>query len=133
MKKTFNEVMEADIMVGGLYKKNPDLRDTKFGYAWKRFYEKNIAPTLKEYRAEIEDAHITHALEDKETGKILTDKENSRGYSYSKDGLKTVIKAEKEISEKYDGKEIEITPFISTYVPEGLTEEQTEMLTGSVL
>lgn len=133
MKKTFKELQTIDGVVGGMYKKNPELRDTKFAYAYKRFYEKNYSPTLKEFTEQVNDSYINNALVDEKTQALLTDQENSRGFKYSKDGLKQVMRDENRISEEFNSKEIEITPFISVYIPENLTEEEKEVLTGIVL
>ena len=116
MKKTFKELQEIDLIVGGIYHRKPELRNTKFGYAYKRFVKKNYQP-----------------LVDEKTKEILIDRLNPRGYKYSKEGLKQVIKDENQISNKFDLKETEIEPFLSSYIPEDLTEEETEILTGIVI
>lgn len=133
MKKTFKELQTIDTTVGGMYRRNPELRDTKFAYAYKRFHEKNYFPLLKELQEQINDAYINNALVDEKTQALLTDQENARGFKYSKDGLKQVMKDENKISEEFNSKEIEITPFISVYIPENITEEEKEILTGIVL
>lgn len=136
IKKTFKELSEIDGIVGGLYQKNPTLRDTKFGYAYKRFSEKNIAPTVKLYSDVLNDIRIDNALTDETTHALLIDKESTRGFKYSKEGLKSVIKEERNLQEKFDVKEIDVEPFISTFVPadlSNLSNEQKELLTGLLL
>lgn len=133
MKKTFNELNEIDLVIGELYSKNPTLRDTKFGYAYKRFAENNYIPLYKEMIEAKNNARIDNALEDEKTKEILLDPASQRGFKYSKEGLKSVIKAEKQIQELFDVKEIEIKPFISSFIPEEITDEQKELLTGILI
>lgn len=132
MKKTFRELREIDTLVGELYKKQPGLKDTKFGYAYKRFSEKWYKPLVTEYYEEMALTRVEHALEDEKTKEILTDRLNERGFKYSKEGLKNVIKAENKLLEKFNLKEVEVEPYISSYVPE-LTDEAIEMLDGILI
>jgi len=129
MKKTLKELFKADNIVAILYKIDPTLRESKFGYAWKRFYEKNIAPSIKEIEEKAEDARIDNALEDPKTKELLKD---GNGYKYSKDGMKNLTEKIRALNTTYNEKEIEIESFISSYVPE-MTEEQKEVLTGLVI
>lgn len=136
MTKTFKELQEADVVVAGLYQKNPDLKNSKFGYAWKRFTDKNYLPLVREFNEDLAGIRVDHALEDPNTKEILIDRMNVRGFKYSKEGLKAVMKAEKALEEKHNAKEVEITPHITTAIPEeveALAEEQKELLTGLVL
>ena len=132
--KTFEELLIIDAMLGSLYQEFPKLRDSKFYYAYKRFYEKNIKKIQKEYIDELTDVRINNALEDKETKAILTDQKSNRGYLYSKDGLKKVIKDEKKVENKFFEKVVEIEPyFMTTPVPSEVSQELTEMLTGLII
>ena len=133
MKKTIVELREVDLMVGGLYKIKPNLRNTKFGYAYKKFSDKNYFPTVSEIRKHLLEINIDNALENPQTKEILIDPANERGYKYSKNGLLKCIKEEQELLDKYNAKEIEIEPYFSSYKPEDLTEEQAEMLKGLVI
>ena len=132
--KTFKQIREADILVGQLYKTKPELMETKFEYAWKRFIEKNYIPTLKKLQEEVNDARIDNAMEDATTKEILRDQTNPRGYKYTKEGLKAVIKKENEINDRYDLVEIEVEPYIvdEKNLPK-LTEEQRDALIGMVI
>ena len=132
MKKTFLELLQVDGVVGALYKANPELRESKFGYAYNKFYKDNIQPTSELLAEEINLARIDNALEDEKTKAIIRDEKSPRGYAYSKEGEKAVIAAEKTISQKFEQKEIEIKPYISSYIPE-MTEEQKELLKGLVI
>ncbi len=133
MKKTFKELLEADAVVGKMYIVTPELKESKFGYAWKRFYEKNIQKTMNEYREQMIDCYIQNALE--KDGRIVTDKDSARGYGYSKQGLLDCIKAEKVIEEKFDAIEIEVLPHIvsESSFPQSITDYEREILTGLVL
>jgi hypothetical protein len=133
MKKTIKELLEIDNVIGGLYKKDITLRDTKFGYAWKKFYSKNIKPAIEEYEEKITDIRIDNALTDEKTKAILEDKENERGFKYSIDGLKKCLDQERKAFKDLELKEIKVEPYLSGYVPDGLTEEQKELLTGTIL
>jgi len=132
--KTIKEIKEADQVVGKLYQTTPGLMDSKFGYAWKRFTENNYLPTLKKLQEEVNDARIDNALEDPITREVLRDQTNPRGYKYTKEGLKAVIKKENEISDRYDLIEIEVEPYlvVEENLPK-LNEEQREALVGMVI
>ncbi len=130
MKKTFLELQGIDNMVGELYKVHPELRESKFGYAYKRYSAKTYEPVVKEFRDELEGIRIDNALEDAHTKEIMVDKLNTRGYKYSKEGLKGVIAAENKLIEKYNKKEVEVVPFITSTTPEEISEELKTALTG---
>jgi len=130
IKKTFKDLEEIDSIVGSIYHKNPEIKDTKFGYAYKRFSEKNLIPIFKQYNELLSDIRIENALEDEKTKAILH-KEGGRGFEYSKEGLKAVIKAERELGKEWNDKEFEIEPYIISEenLPE-LNDEQKEILEG---
>jgi len=133
MTKTFKELQEVDVMVGGLYQKNPDLKQSKFGYAYKRFSDKNYVPIAKDFNEELGALRVQFALEDKTTGEVLIDRMNPRGFKYTKQGLTELMAEEKKLAEKYDAMDVEINPFLSKMIPEGLEDDQMEMLSGLVL
>lgn len=133
MKRTFKELREVDRIVGKLYTRIPTLHATKFGYAYKRFAEKNYVPTGNEYNSMLDICRIENALEDPNTKAIMTDLMDDRKYKFSKEGLKAVIAAEIRIEKEYNAKELPITPFISVYVPEDLSEEEYETLKGLII
>jgi len=133
MKKTFGQLQKIDNLVASLYAKDKTLEKSKFGYAYKRFVDKNYMPTLDELQERLVDIRISNALEDKNTGEVLTDRGNNRGFKYSRDGLKKCIKEERKAIKEFDEKEIEITPFISSYKPIGLTEEEKSILRGLLI
>jgi len=134
LKRTIKQIKEADQVVGKLYQTTPGLMDSKFGYGWKRFTENNYLPTLKKLQEEVNDARIDNAMEDPITREVLRDQTNPRGYKYTKEGLKAVIKKENEINDRYDLVEIEVEPYLvaEENLPE-LTEEQREALVGMVI
>tara|TARA_R110002126_G_scaffold17316_5_gene67755 strand:+ start:1535 stop:1942 length:408 start_codon:yes stop_codon:yes gene_type:complete len=135
MKKTVKELLVIDDMVGVMYREDVELKNTKFGYAYGRFFDKNLAGVIKERTQDITEARITNALVAKDTGAIIYSKENPRGFDYSPDGLKKVIKAETEISEAFEAKEIEVEPYICAKenLPKKMTAERKEALTGLVI
>lgn len=133
MKKTFDELLDIDIIVGELYKNDENLKKSKFGYAYKRFFVKNIEPTKKEYNEEVTNIRIDNALEDEKTKELKNDPTNIRGFKYSKEGLKKCVQQENELLKTYLLKEIEVQPYISSLIPEGLTEEARTLLTGVLI
>lgn len=133
IKKTFKELSEIDSVMASIYEKNPEYKDGKFGYAYKRFAEKNWYPVLKEYQNEILDIRIDNALTDEKTKAILTT-EKGRGFEFDKEGLKAVLKAERELEKKWDIKEFEVEPYICK--KENLielTDEQKDLLKGILI
>ncbi len=133
MKKTFEELTEVDQIIGQLYAKKPDLKNTKFGYAYDKFYKLNIKPVADRMRDEILDVRVENAMEDKTTKQILADKTSFRGFLYTKAGLRDVIKAEREIEERYSNEEVEVQPYFSSYIPEELEDYQKELLLGLII
>lgn len=131
MTKTFKQLNEIDNTVGAMYLENPDLKNSKFGYGYKRFYQKNLETAFQEYKEELLNTRIDHALVDEKTKAILTDKDSTRGFMYDKIGIRNVIKAEKDLAEKYMEKEYEIEPYF--IAPENLpelSESELEVLKG---
>jgi hypothetical protein len=133
MKKTFKELNEIDQVVGVLYQQNPSIERTKFGYAFKRFSEKSFMPTLNKYNEELAYLRIDNAMEDEKTKELIVDRGNPRGFKFTKDGLKAVLKGESDLKNKYDKVEIEVEPYISSYVPEELNDIETEILKGLLI
>lgn len=131
---TFKELREISIIVSDLYIKFPNLGDTKFGYSWKRFYEKNIEKTTQEFQQALTDARIDNALVDPITKAVLLDEKDKihGGFKFDKDGAKKVSRDEQKIVDEFNAKEIEVTPYISPFVPE-LNEEQKELLKGILI
>ena len=131
--KTFKEILEIDSIVAKLYAKQPELKDGKFGYAYKRYYAKNYTPLTEEYKNEVETLKINNALENPQNKALIVDPQSKTGFATSKEGLlkfnADLIKLDKE----YETKEVEIIPFISPTIPEGLSDEEKELLTGVVI
>lgn len=132
MKKTFKELGQIDNMVGKLYKKHEKLERTKFGYAYKRFADKNFYPNVEKYQQELGMIRIDNAMEDKETKEVMVDRTNQRGFKYTKEGLKNCIKAEIKLNNEWDEKEIDIEPYMSIMIPNEMSDEEVEMLIGLV-
>jgi len=137
VSKTFDELSEVDRMVGYLYKKNPELEHSKFGYAYKRFSDKNYMSLFQEFMGKIKDVQIDNALENEQTKEILVDKDpmNQRGFKYSKEGLKKVIKDEEKITDTFNKKVIEIEPFFcpKDSIPKKLEDWQIDLLKGLII
>ena len=133
MTKTFRELIEIDGIVARLYQTDPELKKTKFFYAYQKYYAKSYAPVQEELQTAIQMARINNALEDEKTKEILLDQSNPRGYKFSKDGLRKCIEEEQKIVKEFENREVEIVPYISSLVPEGLTDEEKELLTGVVI
>jgi len=111
MKKTFKELRELDVMMGELYRTDPTVRNTKFGYAYKRISDKIYFPAVKEYHADLAMVRLDHALTDPVTRAILLDNETNRGYKYDKAGMKDVIEGEYDLIGLFDKKEFEVESY----------------------
>lgn len=133
MKKTFEELTYIDQLVAVLYRNNPFIKDSKFGYAYSRFYKKNYKNLFDDFKINLTDIRIKYAMEDKLTGEIILDPSNARGFKYTKESLPSLIKDETTIEREYNLKEIEIEPFFSPYVPKELSEELKQLLQGLIL
>lgn len=129
MKKTYSELSEIDQEVAKLYDQNKDLRESKFGYGYKRFYSKNIDPIIKKMRGEIEDLNVEHALEDDKTSVLLI---VDGQYQYSREGKMKLMKAQRELIDRYEKTEFEIDPYFITNVPV-LDEYQKELFLGCLI
>lgn len=132
MKKTFKELNEIDLLIGELYKQTPDLKNTKFGYAYKKFSEKNYIPTFKERNEKLTDIYIDNALEDETTKALIINDKSRTGFSHSKEALKKLLKEEEKIKQEFDLQEIEIESYISTYIPQ-LDEVEKDILMGLII
>lgn len=131
--KTFKELSEIDLMMGELYTKTPTLKDTKFGYGYKRFAEKNYYPKQKEYSEAVLDLRIENALVDEKTKAIIY-RDNGQSFEYSKEGLKNLQTQTRKLENEWDVKEIEIEPyFIKEENLPKLNEYQTELLKGVLI
>lgn len=133
MKKTFKELQEVDQVVAKLYEKYPELRQTKFGYAYTKFLKsKDYEEISKEFNEELVSVRIDNALEDEKTKEVIIDKENPRGFKFSKQGLKKCLEAEKKIIEEFYPKEVEVEPYLSSYIPD-IGDGDKELLKGLIL
>lgn len=136
MKKTYKELKEILNTINSILSKDKELEKTKFYYAVDKFFKKNINPIQDEFNEKIADKQLEEALTDKNTGEILygeADKKGGRPYKYSKEGLKNLNQYFRELTKEYDAKEYEVVPYISAFKPEGIEEEELELLKGVVL
>lgn len=132
MKKTLKEIIDIVDVIEQLYKKDPELEHTKFGYAVKRFMKDNYQEYFDNFRDQLEMIRIEHALTDEKTAAVITDKDNIRGFKYSKDQFKAVREAEKKFEKEWKDQEIDVKVYVSTFVPE-MTEYQREVLEGILI
>lgn len=133
IKKTYQDLFDLDQIVARMYEKNPKLKDTtKFGYGYTRFYEKNLRDVFSDYYVALEDLRIDNALEDKETKAVIRDRNDPRGFKYTKDGLRKTIAAERLLVKEWNLKEFEVEPYFITpeNLPKDLTDEQKEAFLG---
>ena len=130
MQKTYLELMQVDELVGRLYAKDAKLRDGKFGYAWKRFVDKNIAPVMSELNDRLMDNKVENALTDPTTKELLYTAD--KNFKYSKEGMKVLLDANRKLLKEFEGRQIEIKPFYVADLPE-LLEEEKELLKGLII
>lgn len=133
MKRTLKELRAIDTEVAKLYREFPHIEKGKFGWAYKRYCEKNLSPLIEELGKKYQDAAIENALEDEKTKEIIRDPMNPRGYKFSKEGEKKCVEVERKLLAEYNAKEIEVEPYIATSIPVELTEELKESLKGLVI
>ena len=131
--KTFSILRQIDEQVALLYQANPLLRNTKFGYVYKRFYEKNYFPLFNELQDKIADEKLNNALVDEKTKEVLYTDSTQRAYKFDKEGTRKVIEFIRKIYKDYEIKEVEVFPFISNYIPKELNEEQKELFKGLII
>lgn len=137
VKMTFKQMKQFNHTWNEMVRFQPSLTETKLGYTFKKFFNKNIEEVFTKYNEQLGMIRIENALEDKTTKAVLTKddiKQGGRGFEYSKEGLKAVIKAENELANEWDDKEYEVEPFICKDAPKKtLTEEQVEIFTGLII
>ena len=116
-----------------MYRANPTLTNTKFGYAYKKFVEKNITPTIKEINEKMEDERLDKAMVDEKTKEILYNDSTNRSYKYDKQGLKGLLEFSRKLTKEYEEKDIEVIPYISKEVPDELDQNKIDLLIGILL
>ena len=134
-KRTFKHLAELDRYAGYLFQTHSELQDSKFGYAYKRFSEKSYKGVYQQYVDALGDIRIDNALEDPVTKAILRTPpgEKGRGFQYSKEGLKAVIKAETELDADWENKEFDVGPFIVSEIPFTPSDEGKGLLLGLLI
>jgi hypothetical protein len=132
MKKTFEELKSLDASVAWLYAKDGTLRNSKFGYAWGKFFKKNIGPTQEELSDKITDSQVDNALVDEKTKELL--KDASGNYKYGKEGMKLLLEHSRKLINEFNSKEIEVVPYFIKLenMPE-LSDEQREEFEGLII
>lgn len=132
IKKTFEELKEIDELYGKLLG-NEGFANTKLGYAFKRFSDKNLKEIFQDFNDTLQDIRISNALTDKTTGAILYTSDQ-KNYQYTPEGLKTTLKLIKEKNKEYSDKEFEVKPFIYTDLGTiELLDEEKELIKGVII
>lgn len=132
MKKTFKELKKLNGTYIDLVKEHPSINNTKFGYAWNKFFNKNLEPIFKEYNSILIGLSAENGLTDKETGEILMTN-MGRGFKFSKEGFKKLIEAENKLEEEWNSKEYEIEPYFTSDIPKDLNFIQLEEFEGFII
>ncbi len=133
MKKTLQEIKDINQLVGRLYQENESLKKSKFSYAWDKFIKKNYNPTVTEMNEKVADLRIDFALTDPKTKELLYS-DDKGSFKYTLEGMKGLNEAYRDLMKEFEGREIEIIPFIlkPEDVP-ALSEEEKEELTGLII
>lgn len=134
MKKTYLELLEIDAIIAKLFKKNPKLKDGKFGYGYERFFKLNLEKIMNEMEEKRQDIRTENALTDKSTGELLyTDLNNQqRNYRYDKAGMMKMNLEMRVLNKEYENKSYEVIPYFISEMPEILDEER-ELLVGCLI
>ena len=77
-------------MVSQIKKEFPELERTKFGYAYSKFYKKNVKPSVDRIKDALLDIRVENAMIDTKTKELIIDKSNDRGFKFDKEGTKIV-------------------------------------------
>jgi len=134
LKKTYLELLEIDAIIAKLFKKNPKLKDGKFGYGYERFFKLNLEKIMNEMEEKRQDIRTENALTDKSTGELLyTDLNNQqRNYRYDKAGMMKMNLEMRVLNKEYENKSYEVIPYFISEMPEILDEER-ELLVGCLI
>lgn len=133
MKITFSRIQEIDSLVGRLYAKDPSLKSGKFGYWYNKFVKKNYQPVIDEMAEKILDCQIDNAMVDPETKEVLYTDASQKNYKFDKEGLRKVVEFGRKLQKKYAAMEIEAVPCVSSEVPDGLEDDEKELLRGLLI
>ncbi len=133
VKKTFKELKDIDYIVGNLYSREPSLKSGKFGYAYNRFYQKNILPLQREYDYEMSEIAVKNAMVDDKTKELIGDPMNRRGFKFTREGLLKAMREEKVLTDAFEGKLVEVKPHFIEEIPPTLTEEEKLSLLGIII
>ena len=89
----FERLQKVDLIYGSLLKEE-SFENTKLGYAFKRFVDKN-KQFFVDYNEALHEVRIDNALTDEKTKALIIDNSTGRGYAYGKEELKKLLKEEK--------------------------------------
>lgn len=127
MEKTFEQILDFNSSANEYLSKNKG--ESKLSYAVKKV-QKKLAKTIEEYVDKIKDLEIDKASVDKDGNLLIKDNK----YQYTKDNLKDLNKARKELYESSIIEVYKVDSHIVEYIDEyELTLEQKEIFEGFVL
>jgi hypothetical protein len=133
VKKTFKQARDFNALANTLLSVRPEYFHTKLGYAIKKVQESLISIN-KQYLKELDCIRIDHALTDSNKAVLLnSDKQAERPYMYDKAGLKKVKEEEENLLASWDEKEISVSVYYATEIPEKLEQDIIDSLRGFVI
>lgn len=127
MEKTFEQILDFNASANEYLSKNKG--ESKLSYAVKKV-QKKLSKTIEEYVDKIKDLEIDKASVDKEGNLLIKDNK----YQYTKENLKDLNKARKELYESSIIEVYKVDSHIVEYIDEyELTLEQKDIFEGFVL
>lgn len=132
--KTFEQIKEFNKYGVAVMKRHPN---TKISYAIKKVL-KGILSVVTEYNEAVEDIQIDHCFtntSDVIEYDIIKDASGAevRRYKFTKDQLKLKVKVERELLQEWNQREFDIKAYISPEIPDDITIEEKDALSGFVL
>ena len=134
---TFEKLFELVPVVNNWFATTPFAPKTKLGYALIKFTKK-IQPQMDLYESERENANIDFCLTGEDKGILYEITKDAKGgeiksYKYTPENKKKLLKRHAEIKSDWMNKKIEVESYFATELPDGLTEEQTDVFRGIVI
>lgn len=113
--------------------KTPELANTKLGYAFKIFFNKNCKQAFQDYNEELEMLRVDNAATDDKGCLISNPEDKVRGFKYEKSAFKILLIAEKKLLKEWNIKEFEVEPYFSREIPDYLSEIEKEEYAGLII
>lgn len=120
---TYRQINEFIAAASVYLKAHPE--PSKLEYALKKMLKRSGA-VMEDYNEKLEDLRIDNCIEN-DKGVIARDERGN--YQFSKDGLKTLLKAHRELADK----PVSLEVYIATALPENLSEADRENFAGFVV